>query len=180
MKTVIALVVVGIVTASAGIAGVNDQMAEERYRAKYGRYSPVEEERRKHATEEARRNTSIGCEREGCCHEASQHTAAAQNLPDTRAVSDAAERFIAKWGRNPFEAEPSRVMAGSGVTAATAPSYSASDRRVHAGEAAARLEAKTGRTAQLPPAATQARVRNTELLAQASVTCDHECCARHQ
>ena len=176
MKTLIALVVAGILTASAGIAGVNDQMAEERYRAKYGRYSPAEE-RRQHASEEARGNTAIRCERKGCCHAAPQDTAAVQNMPDTRAVSDAAERFVAKWGRNPLEAEPSRVMAGSGVTAATVPSYSANDRRVHAGDAAARLEAKTGRTAQLPPAATQARVRNTELLAQASVTCEHECCA---
>ena len=179
MKTVTALLVAGLFTASAGVAGVNDQMAEERYRTKYGRYSPVEE-RRQHASEEARRKTLMGCEREGCCHAASQDTAAAQNVPDTRTVSDAAERFISKWGRNPFEADPSRVMAGSGVTAATAPSYSANNPSVHAGDAAARLQAKTGRAAQLPTAATQAGVRDTELLAHASVTCDHECCVRHQ
>jgi hypothetical protein len=178
MKTVIALVVAGILTASVGVAGVNDQMAEERYRAKYGRYSPAEE-RRQHASEEARRNTAIRCEREGCCHAASQDTAAAQNHSDTRTISDAAQRFMAKWGRNPFELEPSRVVAGSGATAATALSYSANDRSMHGSDAAARLQAKTGRTAQLPPAATQARMGDTELLAQA-VTCEHECCARHQ
>ena len=179
MKTVTALLVAGILTASAGVAGIKDQMAEERYRAKYGRYSPAEE-KRQHASEEARRNTSIGCETEGCCHAASQDTTAIQNLTDTRAVSDAAERFVAKWGRNPFESKPSRVIDASRVTAATAPSYSAGNRSVHGGDAAARLQAKTGRTAQLPPATTQAWVRDTELLAQASVTCEHECCARHQ
>ena len=101
MKTVIALVVAGILTASVGVAGVNDQMAEERYRAKYGRYSPAEE-RRQHASEEARRNTAIGCAPEGCCRAASQDTAAAQNQTDTRTRSDAAERFIAKMGTEPI------------------------------------------------------------------------------
>lgn len=179
MRTVIALVVAGVVIASAGVAGVNDQMAEERYRAKYGRYSPAEE-RRQHASEEARRNTSIGCQTKDCCHAASQNTA--ENLPDTRTGSDATQRFIAKWGRNPFEAEPSRAMAASSVNAATAPSDSADNRSVHHGDAAARLQAKTGRTGQLDPAATQARsrVRNTELLAQASLTCEQECCARRR
>ena len=179
MKTLTALLIAGIVTASAGVAGINDQMAEQRYRAKYGRYSPAEE-RRQHASEEARRNTAIGCATEGCCRAASQDTAAAQNQTDTRTRSDAAERFIAKWGRNPFESKTSRVMDASGVTAATAPSYSANDRSIHGGDAAARLQAKTGRTAQPPLGTTQARVRDTELLAQASVTCEHECCARHQ
>jgi hypothetical protein len=179
MKTVTALLLAGILTASAGVAGINHQMAEERYRAKYGRYSPAEE-RRQHASEGARRNTAIGCATEGCCRVASQDTAAGQNHTDTRTLSDAAERFIAKWGRKPFESKTSRVMDASSVTAATAPSYSANDRSVHGGDAAARLQAKTGRTAQLPPDTTQARVRDSELLAQASVTYEHECCAGHQ
>ena len=178
MKLLTTVLMAAALTVSAGLAGVTDQMAEERYRAKYGRYTPAEETRRQ-ASLEARKNT-LSCDRDACCHAAAAKAASTGNVVNTTTASDVAERFRAKWGRNPSGMEPSRAAADPAVSAATEASYSAQNTSVHISDAAARFQAKTGRTTQINAAPTQVETRGAELLAQASFACEHECCAQQE
>lgn len=124
MKLLTTVLMAAALTVSAGLAGVTDQMAEERYLVKYGRYTPVEETRRR-ASLEARKNTPVSCDRDACCHAAPAKAASTGNVVHTTTASDVAERFTAKWGRNPSGMEPSRAAADPAVRAATEASYSA-------------------------------------------------------
>ena len=179
MKLLTTVLMAAALTVSAGLAGVTDQMAEERYRAKYGRYTPAEETRRQ-ASLEARKNTPASCDRDACCHAAPAKAALRGNVVNTATASDVAERFRAKWGRNPSGMEPARAAADPAVSAATEASYSAQNTSVYISDAAARFQAKTGRTTQTNAAPAQVETRRAELLAQASFACQHECCTQQK
>lgn len=99
MKTLMTTLLAGAMTVSVMNAGVNDQSAEERYRAKYGRYTPAEEARRANAEQVKRQATQRRCGDEGCC----RHTPAAyaeRVSPGARPYADASERMKAKFGRS--------------------------------------------------------------------------------
>jgi hypothetical protein len=179
MKLLTTVLIAAALTVSAGLAGVTDQMAEERYRAKYGRYTPAEE-KRPQSSLEARKNTPVSCDRDACCHAAPAKAALTGKVVKTTTASDVAERFRAKWGRNPSGMEPSRAAADPAVSAATEASYSAQNTSVYINDAAARFQAKTGRTTQINTAPTQVETRGAELLAQASFACEHECCTQEK
>lgn len=94
MKTAIVLFA-GVMTASAAFAGMNDAMAEERYRAKYGRNTPAEEARK----EKARSNITDTTKNpmQDCCW--AMHGAAASSTIMFNGSAHEA-RFRAKYGRS--------------------------------------------------------------------------------
>ena len=84
MKTMMILLFAGAMSGSAMLATTNDQWAEERMKAKTGRYSPAEEARR-----EALVRKSDGqdqpCKKQSCCRHqhASAQTKRSTNSADT-------------------------------------------------------------------------------------------------
>ena len=84
MKTMMILLFAGAMSASASLATTNDQWAEERLKAKTGRYSPVEEARRQTL---ARKSDGHGetCKKQNCCRH--QHASAKDKLTGTPSTS---------------------------------------------------------------------------------------------
>jgi hypothetical protein len=168
MKTMITVFVAGaMLTSAVSRAAVNDRTAEERFRTKYGRYTPAEEARR-NANEETRAN-DLGCGREDCCHKNTVRAALKQPVAAARINSGAEERFKVKWGRY-TSAEEARLAktapAERNVPAATSPLTAA-----HADQVAARFYEKLGR---IPEAKTPAPT----LIAAGPATCELACCNR--
>jgi hypothetical protein len=92
MRTMMILLFAGAMSGSTMLAATNDQWAEERMKAKTGRYSPAEEARR-----EARARESDGqdqtCKKQSCCRH--QHASA-----KTKRSSNSADTLLAsKLGR---------------------------------------------------------------------------------
>ena len=92
MKTMMSLLFAGAMSGSAMLATTNDQWAEERMKAKTGRYSPAEEVRR-----EARARESDGqdqtCKKQSCCRH--QHASA----KNKRSSNSADTLLASKLGR---------------------------------------------------------------------------------
>ena len=95
MKTVMSVLFAGAMLASVSIATANDQWAEERLKAKTGRYSPAEEARRADVSRAAKHNDEK-CAQHACCrrqHESAKDRNAAVGPTWT-------EEFLsAKFGR---------------------------------------------------------------------------------
>lgn len=95
MKTMMTLLFVGAMSTSALLATTNGQWAEERMKAKMGRYSPAEEARREAITRMSSAHDEA-CNMQSCCRH--QHASAQAN--QTGASSKAAGTLLAsKWGR---------------------------------------------------------------------------------
>ena len=92
MKTAIVLFA-GVMTASAAFAGINHEMAEERYRAKYGRNTPAEEARKRSNITDTTKNLM-----QDCCW--AMHGAAASSSPVLSNGSAHEAHFRAKYGRS--------------------------------------------------------------------------------
>jgi hypothetical protein len=73
MKTVMSVLFAGAMLASVSMATANDRWAEERLKAKTGRYSPGEEARRADVSRAARLNDEE-CAKHACCRR--QHESA--------------------------------------------------------------------------------------------------------
>lgn len=82
----------GVVFAIAASAASNDQLAEERYRMKYGRYTPAEEARREAVA--AGRKDTVEYVGQACCRHMPHDTALAVKPSANEAW------FRAKFGRN--------------------------------------------------------------------------------
>ena len=155
MKTLMTLLAAGAMLASGAQARGNDPNVEERFRAKYGRYSPVEEARR-NATAEAKRHKMV-CDEESCCHHAGPRTAAPAE--ENRWAKD---YLSAKLGRS---ADPTNLG-----TAASGPV-------VHQSDTAARFHAKLGIAPENVVTDSPA-AKATKLTAAAQLMCDLPCCNR--
>ncbi len=95
MKTMMTLLFVGAMSTSALLATTNGQWAEERMKAKMGRYSPAEEARREAIARKSSAHDEA-CNMQSCCRQ--QHASAQAN--QTSASSKAAGTLLAsKWGR---------------------------------------------------------------------------------
>jgi hypothetical protein len=167
MRTMVTFVAAAAMFACAGIAGATDNTAEERFRLKYGRYTPAEEARQS-AVEEARKN-ALGCGREDCCHKQHAHTTANAAVVSPRSTAE--ERFRAKWGRT-TAAEEARLTDASRTDpmefASTAAPHAA-----HVDDVAAKMQEKLGRRPEANGPAPQ-------LLAAAPVKCALACCNRNR
>jgi hypothetical protein len=93
----------------AALAASSDQSAEERYRMKYGRYTPAEEARRQRV--EAERKDVVEYVGETCCRHMPQDTALAMKPSANEAW------FRAKFGRNTPAYEAGRKAADVQVAA---------------------------------------------------------------
>ena len=95
MKTMMILLFAGAMSSSAMLASTNDQWAEERMKAKTGRYSPAEEARREARARESE-DQDHTCKKQSCCRH--QHASAQAN--QTSASSKGAGTLLAsKLGR---------------------------------------------------------------------------------
>ncbi len=135
MKTMMILLFAGAMSGSAMLATTNDQWAEERIKAKTGRYSPAEEARR-----EARARKPDGqdqtCRKQSCCRH--QHASA-----QTKRSSNGADTLLAsKLGRGTTAvSEPSAHE--KAVAASNASSYSEAWWRSKFGRSMPRRNAET-------------------------------------
>jgi len=84
MKTMMILLFAGAMSGSAMLATTNDQWAEERMKAKTGRYSPAEEARRQARARESNGQDQT-CKKQSCCRHqhASAKTKRSTNSADT-------------------------------------------------------------------------------------------------
>ena len=100
MKTMMSVLIAGAMLASVSMATANNQWAEERLRAKTGRYSPAEEARRADVSRAAKHNDEE-CAQHACCRR--QHESAKDR---NAAVGPTwAEEFLsAKFGRETIAA----------------------------------------------------------------------------
>lgn len=101
-------------TAALAFASANDRLAEERYKAKYGRYSPAEEARRKAAKE----TVSVAC-----CRHTTATPAPVATAADTRHKA----KYGTTFGKAPA-AEPAETIMTCGDT----PEPEVYNSRVHA------------------------------------------------
>ena len=100
MKTVMSVLFAGAMLASVSMATANDQWAEERLKAKTGRYSPAEEARR--ASRAAKLNDEE-CAKHACCRR--QHESA--NDRNAAVGPIWTEEFLsAKFGRETIAKAP--------------------------------------------------------------------------
>lgn len=155
MKTLMTLLAAGAMLASAAQALGTDPTVEERFRAKYGRYSLAEEVRRK-AIAEAKHHRMV-CDGESCCHHDGARTAAPAQ--DNRWSKD---YLGAQLGRTAEATNFGTTLAG---------------RVVHKSDTAQRLHAKLG-IAPANLATDSRRPKTTELRATAQLMCDLPCCNR--
>ena len=84
MKTMMILLFAGAMSGSAMLATTNDQWAEERMKAKTGRYSPAEEARREALVRKSDSQDQT-CKKQSCCRHqhASAQTKRSTNSADT-------------------------------------------------------------------------------------------------
>ena len=168
MNTLLTLLLAGALAAS-GTSGVNDPMAEERYRAKYGRYTPAEEARRQ-AAELAKRNTAPCCGHEGCCVRARKEMTVRTQVVYRGIGPQFAERFKAKYGRSPVDEATHAFGATTQIDAKTR-------RTGIEDESATRLQIKTGRSVKIAAVDTRTGARKGALVASALKHCEQECCS---
>ena len=155
MKALMTLLAASAMLASAAQDLSNDPTVEERFRAKYGRYTPAEEARRK-AIAEAKHDTNI-CDKGCCCHDEADRTAAAAT--ENRWANDYVR---AKLGRTADSTSLGTVVAG---------------RSVDHNDTAARLHAKLGIGPENVATNTPGP-KATTLTATAQPMCDLPCCNR--
>jgi len=179
MNTLITLVMAGALVATSVVAGVNDQLTEERYRAKYGRYTPAEESRRK-AAEVTRAHTATACEREACCQRIASKASVNRRVLGVLSNSDADARFRAKWGRGFVDAEAQTLDAACNLTATRKAQQSVPNANTPNYDALGRLQAKTGRTPAPPTGTMQPAIVGPELVARALMGCMHYCCSSQE
>ena len=96
MKSVISVLIAGAMLASVSMAAANDQWAEERLKAKTGRYSPAEEARRADVSRAAKHNDEE-CAQHACCRR--QHESAKDRNAAVRPTWTE-ELLRAKFGRD--------------------------------------------------------------------------------
>lgn len=92
MKTMMILLFAGAMSSSAMLASTNDQWAEERMKAKTGRYSPAEEARREARARESEDQDQT-CKKQSCCRH--QHASA----KNKRSSNSADTLLASKLGR---------------------------------------------------------------------------------
>lgn len=92
MKTMMILLFAGAMSSSAMLASTNDQWAEERMKAKTGRYSPAEEARREARARESE-DQDHTCKKQSCCRH--QHASA----KNKRSSNSADTLLASKLGR---------------------------------------------------------------------------------
>ena len=118
MKTMMTLLFVGATSTSALLATTNGQWAEERMKAKMGRYSPAEEARREAIARKSSAQDEA-CNMQSCCRH--QHAPAQAN--QTSAFAKTAGTLLAsKWGRRAAVAESpagEQTLAASNASAAS-------------------------------------------------------------
>jgi len=113
MKTMMSVLFAGVVLASVSTATANDQWAEERLKAKTGRYSPAEESRRK-ALAQSQQQSDEECEQHACCRR--DHRSVGERKDVTTGSVWATELLKAKLGRSPEAAHnrsDQRQLAGN-------------------------------------------------------------------
>lgn len=116
MKTMMILLFAGAMSASAMLATTSDQWAEERMKAKTGRYSPAEEARREARARESDDQDQT-CKKQSCCRH--QHASA-----KTKRCSNCADTPLAsKLGRGTTAVSESSAHEKT-LTASDASSYS--------------------------------------------------------
>jgi hypothetical protein len=96
MKTMMSFLIAGAMLASVSMATSNDQWAEERLKAKTGRYSPAEEARRADVFHAAKHNDEE-CAQHACCRR-EHESAADRNAAVGSTWTD--ELLRAKYGRD--------------------------------------------------------------------------------
>ena len=175
MKSTIILLT-GIVVGATAFAAT-DAMAEERYRIKYGRYTPAEEARRATRTEVSQDTAGA------CCRTHPSIAAVMTDAPGQEA------RFAAKYGRLTPQAEARKRRSDAGLAAHVKECVEIGQcSRMHGAtavkavapsgqtDADLRLRAKYGQTA--PTHVRQdASSQERQLIASTQTGgCEHECC----
>ena len=153
MKTAM-VVFAGAMFTSMAMAAVSDQFSEERYRAKYGRYTPAQESRLKDM-QAASAVTATEPAGPACCR--SWHRQ--DRLVVSTSISSGT-RFRAKYGRSlAIDERDRRSVEVPPKTEASNPVTTTSNEE-------ARFVAKYGRSRSLPDLATGID----------SASCEHACC----
>ena len=174
-----AVLFAGMMVASVAFAGTNDPMAEERFRMKYGRYTPAEEAR------SAARSEVIQDVAGACCRK--MHGAATASVAASEA-SGPGGLLAAKVGRLTPQREARKRKVDAELAAHVKKCVEIGQcERVHGATAKAatvisaptdaegRLRAKYGLTA--PSQAHRVDSEQEQLVASADLSgCDHECC----
>ena len=88
---------IALAAVAIAFGGADDRLAEERYKAKYGRYSPAEEARRK----EAKKTLIAACERNAAGKPAAIETAAEARLK---------AKYGTTFGKTPALEPPETIM----------------------------------------------------------------------
>ena len=178
----------GVVFAIAAFAASNDQLAEERYRMKYGRYTPAEEARLKVVA--AERKDAVEYVGQACCRHMPHDNALVAREPSANEAW-----FRAKFGRNTPAYEGGKKVVEAQVAAHVvkcaelgrcpliAVSKAADTTTVarNLTETEARLRMKYGRTfgAEERRKATPAATEERPLLATAEHSPCTEACCKH-
>jgi cytochrome c5 len=167
----------GVMVASAVVANASDPTAEERYRIKYGRYTPAEEARRAGRTQ-PRQHMAGDCCRSA--HGAPVAMAATKNDPSSEEA-----RFAAKYGRVPPQAEVRERRAEPELAAhhqkcieigqcSRTPPYAMAAVTPAPSDAGLRLKAKYGASESASSGAGAAK--DEPQLAVFAGSCQHACC----
>ena len=161
MKTLMTMLVAGAMLASAAHANSADPMADERFRAKYGRYTPAEETRR-HAVEQAKQEAN-SCEH-GCC----------EQTPGSKADT------ASKAEENQWATEYVRAKLGRTAENLTSSTVARNRVPVTRNDGAERLNAKLGITPEgVFPHPQQPKANTQQLLAAVrAMMCEMPCCDR--
>lgn len=102
MSTYSKVVIAGALLASMSFAQQGDPFREERFNAKFGRYSQAEEARRKSASEKAI-SEEKGVDRECCRHQhAAQHPPVSSVSAKKEVTSNEDQAFLDAWSKAKF------------------------------------------------------------------------------
>jgi hypothetical protein len=102
MKTYSKIVIAGALLASMSFAQQGDPFREERFKAKFGRYSQAEEARRKSVSEKAISEEKCA-DRECCRHQhAAQHPPASAVSARKEVTTNENQAFLDAWSKAKF------------------------------------------------------------------------------
>jgi hypothetical protein len=184
MKTAMFLFA-GVMISTTALATQGDPMAEERYRMKYGRYTPAEEARQKAAKERSADATAyVG---QSCCRHMKHETTVervtlnsasteayfkmkyGRSIPGAEAREKAAEEQVAMHIRKCAELDRCPLVAVENAT---------SSRNVAASNSDAWFRAKYGRSVPSVERKVATLAKDERLLVAAAnpVPCEMECC----
>ncbi len=120
MTTYSKIVIAGALLASMSLAQQGDPFREERFKAKFGRYSQAEEARRKSMSERAISEEKCA-DRECCRHQhATQNLQASAVSAKKEVTSNENQAFLDAWSRAKFGRVIRRVESPSGEKLAQA------------------------------------------------------------